>query len=131
MSLREKAEAEVEADQMRARERRETEAERAHRRHLEDAKPAAEFLSRWSGMSVGPQELTHAPRYFPGFHAYKTWTMRLDGFELVIKQEKRHRTFEEEHAPKWDFELYQKLVTGETRRVDRPADLLEPERAVA
>jgi hypothetical protein len=131
MSLREKAEAEVEADQMRARERRETEAERAHRRHLEDAKPAAEWLSDWSGMSVGPQELTHAPKYFPGFHAYKTWKMTLDGFELVIKQEKRYKPMLEEHTPDWDFELYQKLVTGETRRVSRPADLLEPERTVA
>jgi hypothetical protein len=131
MSLREKAEAEVEADEMRAREQGDAEADRAYRRQIEEAKAAAEWLSRWSSMSVNPETIKNADGYFPGTHAYKTWKVTLDQFELVIKQEKRHRSIEEEHAPKWDFELYQRLVSGETRRVDRPADLLAPERAVA
>lgn len=126
MSLRKKAMAEVAEDRRKQEERRQTDAERSLQRHREEAKAAAEWLSGWSGMPIDPDDLQRDDSFFAGFHAYKTWLVSVDGFDLVVKQEKRDKPMLEEHTPDWRFELHQRILQDETRRIDRPADLLTP-----
>lgn len=124
-ALREKAEAEVEERKAKAQARRESDAEYKRRRHEEEAKPTAEFLTSWSGVTVKPEELERDDGLFPGFHSYLTWKVAIDGFDLVVRQEKRQKAMLEEHTPDYAFELYQRVSDGDVRRITDPADLLD------
>lgn len=123
-TLRERAEKEVEADRQEKQRREEERAKRAKLEHEDRAKPAAEWLSKWSGVTVTPTDLTREDQIFPGFHAYATWRVQIEDFDLLLKQEKRAKPMLEEHTPDWSFQLHQRLPDGETRKIERPADLL-------
>jgi hypothetical protein len=105
------------------RERRED----VQRRHVEKAQAVADFLTQWTGEPVAPTDIVEAPKFFSGFHSYATWRVTVDGFDLVVKQEK-DPAYDREHSytHEWKFQIHQVTSGDEARIIRKAADLLDP-----